>query len=105
MKKEILLNSIINKKELSPKYWKNIVIHFCHHESTTGIMSNCFACGKGVPIREKKKTRYGYCFGQFSNKRHGKRGWHPRFTSDLCEECISWIENKLNYKFVRSYAP
>ncbi len=100
-----LKDLIKSKQGFQQKYWKNIVIHFCHVESTTANTSNCYICNKGVPTKDRKKSRYGFHFGQFSNKRHGKRGWHPRFTPDLCDKCVSKIEEILNYKFVRSYAP
>lgn len=113
-KKDKRLKLVLLDKNFEPRYRKNIIIDFCHPQSESAKFCNCYICGAGCSIKERKKLKgqdYGYVFGQFYNKRHKKYNKYSKysivnyFTKTICNECIENIEKTLDYIFKKSYAP
>jgi hypothetical protein len=107
------INSFIKRPEFQAKYLKNIICDVAHSQSTVAKTESCSICAAGISKKELMKMRgydHGYSFSQLYNKRHQKRDEHgnlfPKyFTNYICGECLRKIEDKLEFKFKKSFAP
>jgi hypothetical protein len=114
--KEKRFNAVINNKNFLPKYRKNIIVDFAHAQSTVAHTETCQICKITAHTKKERKTynsrHYAIPFAQFRNKRHCTRPKHNPdwliynyFTGYICRECVEEIEKKLDFTFVKSYAP
>lgn len=118
-KKDKRFSLWLKDKNFASNKLKNIEISICHSSSTVALYNNCYFCDAGLTAKERKELKnkhgiqYGIRLGDFENKRHRhKRKPEPynyaeprEFLKNVCCECIKELEDELNFKFEKSFAP
>ncbi|MDO8610335.1 MAG: hypothetical protein Q7R95_07330 [bacterium] len=112
-KKEKRFNLWLKDKNFEKNKLKNIILSVCHSESTVARTAKCYFCDRGVSKKEQNKSRYGFRYADFENKRHrSKRKPEPyryakprHFLKDVCMDCVQELELALNFEFEKSFAP